>query len=548
MAGGDTGVMFLRGKRMGDALTDFGVVGMTQTPPVVDAATASRSSVPASFAVPAGAVVASAKVVVRAAPPGWTPVAQVAEVRPDVNGCVVIDFARMRTVRGIRFDAEAADATVTIVQPWLGSQFPPVKTGDDSNVQLDAEEDARFDFSELNTERLLVQTDADADAVAAHAQVMLSSAPAELELLIAGQRAWYQAGEAKRARLGLDGQGVTVTAADYFVTIVDVTAAVAAAAGRGPVPVELRATTPGVLGVELRLSFQRVYAVEFPEGDERVATLADEGPATVLLPLPAEASTWTLYGLAFTAAAKLGPTRVFPSSGPTRSARFEAVLDGEHAIALQVPASQLQRFGTLTAVRTAVYVEPGGAELGGALLADDDGAPGGPLPGGELTPIQLEPVARASGTPRWVTLATARPVATPSGAPIWVSLQVARGTVIYPLVDNGGPIRRGLPGGPWREFVKTTSYDLRAAVRIAGAAIDGAPIAALALQIADREPVALTPTPDGASATIVLDPPLAATAAHVREGTSLVLRLDASAAAAYRFRDVQVLYRLPGDL
>lgn len=510
----------------------------------------SRSLSQISYTLTSGARVVKAWAIVRAAPPYLTPIAQVAEVRADVQGRVVLDFGRMRTVRGVR---PGRDNTIQWALPWLGSQFGPASgSGNVTSDPAPNPDNDQYDFSELQTERLLLvppssESPLDDEYIKTHGYVVLSSAPADLEVLVGGKRAWFQPGEAKRGATGLFGTGVSVTENDYFLTAVDITDALTAALARdATAPIELRAASPGVLEIEHKVSLQRVHAVQFPEGPERVATFAEEGSSTLLLPVPTEASQWSILGLSFSVAAKLPPNRVLPPVGPTISPHVELVLDAEHAVAINIPASQSTPFGALTAVRARVYVEAGGTELGGSLLADVNGEPGAPIPGGELAPLTVAEAPRSSNTPIWVTLATARPLAVPRGQPMWVSLQASRGTVVMPLVTTGNAVRRGMPGGPWRAFANVTTLSLAASVRLVGTGPEGAPIDALRVELSGKTPVlSMTPPSDGATGQIIFEQPVAASG--VISGGAITLSLTASTPGSYRFKDVQVLYRLPID-
>jgi hypothetical protein len=499
---------------------------------MVDAATTSRDLAPLDVAVPAGAVVERAKLIVHASAPGWTTISSVAEVRGDVAGYLVIDFRRMRTVKGLRI----AGATVSEAFSWTGAEFSYW------SAEVKAVGD-HFEFAEMQTERLRIKVDVNATQVAAGA-ANLPTAPADLELLVANKRVWFQAGEVKRSA-----QNATAQANDFFVIGVDATEAIAtAAAAATPVKVELRSSTPGKLNLGYELEFQRVHPVVFPEGPERVVTFATEGTAILGLPLPAEAKSapWKIVAVTMTAKAKLAPVRILPEVSATISDAAELVLDADHAIAIKVEKTQLGLFGMLSGIRTLLKVEPGGAEIGAALLADTSSGPGEPLPGAGLSPATVD---GPHGAPEaaWVTLSAPRPIPVPPDAAIWVVLQVSRGTAIFPLLaSGGGEIRRGMPGGPWREFSAAVPITPRGEVRLVGEAPEGAPIAALGIRLSTTAQVG-TPTSDGVGVTIKPASVVAATAAGVMVGDVLQLALTARAPGSYRFSEARVLYRLPGD-
>lgn len=482
-----------------------------------------QSSLSRTLTIDAGAQVQQVLVTVRARPPGWIAVASAGEVRADPDGAI-LDFGRMRTVTGVSVPGGA----LTNVFAWQGAAFS--RTG----VRTATDPVDEIDFGEVLTERLRV-AGPNADAVKASGAVNLPTAPADLEVVVAGKRAWFQQGEAKQAAIG-----VAAGPEDHFIARIDVTDAVAAAAraasakgggGAASIAIELRASTSGVLGLDIASQLVRIFPVDFP-GPQQAVTIAEEGPATLALPLPAASSAWRVQGIAFTAIAKLGAARVLPAIGPVLSSAAELVLDLDHPLALQVVASDAGNFATLSGVRVRVRVDEGSAEIGGMLLADASGVPGDPLPGGNLAPVTV-----AQGDASWQTLALSRAVPVPAGA-LWVALQAAHGKAIVVLADSGGEVRRGKPGGPWRAFSRGVAFTPKAAVRLVGAAAETHPIDALEAAIAGKPLGSFTPTADGLAVNLVVDP------AITPAGGVVTVALTATAASSYRFQDVQVFYQV----
>lgn len=486
-----------------------------------------QSSLSRTLTIDAGAQVQQVLVTVHARPPSG-PIAATAagEVR-DTPGGAILDFGRMRTVTGVSVPGGA----LTNVFAWQGAAFSATGVRTDTGTNPVNE----LDFGELLTERLWL-VGPNADTVKARGTVTLPTAPADLEVVVAGKRAWFQQGEAKQAAIG-----VAAGPGDYFIAQVDVTDAVAAAARAASakqggshaaaIAIELRASTSGVLGLDIASQMVRIFPVDFP-GPQQAVTIAEEGPATLALPLPPASSAWRVQGIAFTAIAKLGATRVLPAIGPALSSAAELVLDLDHPLALQVAASDTGNFATLSGVRVRVRVDEGSAEIGGVLLADAGGVPGDPLPGGNLAPVTV-----AQGDAAWQTLALSRAVPAPAG-PLWVALQAAHGKAIVVLADTGGDVRRGKPGGPWRAFSRGVAFTPKAAVRLVGAAADTHPIDALEAAIGGKSLGSFTPTADGLAVNLVVDPAITPAAGGV------TLALTATAASSYRFQDVQVFYQV----
>ena len=166
--------------------------------------------------LPAGAIVQRAVYTVTARPAGLVTIGSVAQVRAGAGGDFVVDFQGMRTVERVH-----APIAITQIRPWAGTQFANASIVPD-NASTDKQ------FTEVQTERLLVHFSGSlgADDLAANGSVAVLSPPADLELLVNGTRAWFNAGPAKPT-----GEAGDPSA---FVAAVDLTAAVRAAVATAP--------------------------------------------------------------------------------------------------------------------------------------------------------------------------------------------------------------------------------------------------------------------------------------------------------------------------
>jgi len=487
----------------------------------VDMSSRARTLASDGIAIDAGTRVERVAITIKVAPiTTWVKVSSVADVR-DTDGGIIVDFGRMRTVSGL----DLGDDGPSEVFPWLGSAF--------AGTSLFKADATGKTFGEVMTERLFAATDSDAAAAASDGKVLVPGAPADVELDVAGRRIFFQGGEAKRAAIGM-----IAGPDDFFVAVIDATEAVAAArpGPDGKIRVELRTATAGLLDLQIDVTSTRVHDVAFPEGKERVVTFASEGTGTLDLPLPAAASGWQVSEVWLKAAAKLDPLRVTPAVGPAASTKAELVLDADHPVALQITANELAGFGAIAGVRLQAKVEEGGTELGAVLLADADGAPGDPLPGGALV---ATPIA-ASDDFGWQTLSLQKRMAL-SGGPMWLAVQVAHGKLSLKLAaTGGGAIRRGRPGGPWRGFSSGVAVTPAAALRVVGVAPEGEAMYALAAALPGAPTAVAVPTNDGV--TMQLAP-----ATPVQPSGGLQIALTAIAPGAYRFSEVQVFYRLASE-
>ena len=449
-------------------------------------ATTSGSEVATSLDVPTGAVVDRAVVRVAASAPNRTPIGGVATVRaasgdPESDSdSMIIDFGVMRNVSGVE-----APAAISRVAPWLGTSF------DDGGYLEGAL--AAVTLQELQTERLLVEFEQSVTAAGvAAAHVTTSTAPADLDLFVAGTRTWFRQG---------------VAPAD-FAEEVDITAAVqaAVAAGTSPVPVVLKARVPGHL--ELTpvgdVQFLQTYVVQFNQGDTTVADALEEGIVDVALPMPVESATWKIHRVVGTIAAEdRGPTRVLPPVGPEALDDAELTLDADRPIVVRVPTALLGQFGALTAVRVRLTAGPSGIGVVGGLLGGTATTPGKALPGGEVTEVSVT----ASTAPVWVTLPFAKQVVLPVKETLWLSVAATRGRAVLGLRDvvpavelgtNGQPltddergiavIRRITPNGVARPLSAPVGLRTDAlALRLVGAAPDSRPIDLIAVGLASEQ-------------------------------------------------------------
>jgi hypothetical protein len=512
--------------------------------PTVAAATVTQTQT-----LPAGAIVQGAVYTVTASPAGLVTIGSIAQVRAGAGGDFVVDFQGMRTVERVHAPVE-----ITEIRPWAGTQF-----ADTSLVANGASKDQQF--TEVQAERLLVHFlgTLGAGDLAANGSVAVLSPPSDLELLVNGTRAWFNAGPAK------PGGDPSNTAA--FVAAVDLTAAVRAAVAAAPagaenvdVEVVLRSSVPGQLTLGATLDFQRTFAVLFPEGATRAVEAPEEGAYEVALPLPAEAAGWQVHEVQATVSATLPLPRVLPPDGPELSADAQLLLDADHAVLVGLPPADLAPLASLAAIRLPIGVGADGAEIAGVLRADDGGAPGEPLPGGQLGPVTLP--AGDLDDRAWTTLPLAKEHKLAPGERLWAGLQLARGRVSWPLavpsppatapaLSADAPLRRQLPNGAFRPLSSAGDVPTSAgAVRLVGEAPASSPVAAVELGVvlddagASVGVPAFTPTADGVPVALRLTSPLThlgAPAAFDETG-ALMLRLITKTPGSVSFTDVRIAY------
>ena len=498
--------------------------------------------------LPAGAIVQSAVYTVTARPAGVVTIGTVAQVR-EGDGELVVDFLGMRTV-----DRLQAPVAITSIRPWAGTQF-----ADGSLISNGSGTVQRF--TEVQTERLLVRFSGaiGEEDLAANGSVSVLSPPADLELLVNGTRAWFNAGPAKPT-----GDADDPTA---YVTAVDLTAPVRAVVAAAPpgaesvaVEVVLRSSVPGQLALGAVLDIQPTFGVLFPEGATRTVEAPEEGAYEVALPLPAEAAEWQIHEVQATVAATLPLPRVLPPDGPELSADAQLLLDADHAVLVGLPPAGLAPLATLAGIRLPIGVGAEGAELAGVLRADDGGVPGEPVPGGQFGPVTLP--AGELDQRAWTTLPLAKEHKLAPGERLWAGLQLARGSVSWPLavpeppatppaLAADAPLRRQLPNGAFRPLssagdVPTTA----AAVRLVGEAPASSPVAAVELEVFLDDAgtsvgvPAFTPTTDGVLVALRLEPPLtrAGEPAAFDETGALTLRLTTKAPGSVSFNGVRIAY------
>jgi hypothetical protein len=489
--------------------------------------------------LPAGAAVTAAVFTVAGhAPPLEVNVGKIATVRAAAGSPtssskeLVIDFGVLRTVSSVR-----APVAISSITAWRGTRF-------DQSVPTPGAAAAQRVFTEVQTERLLVDlvSSVSPDDLARQATVTTATPPADLELLVAGTRAW--------ARPGPTPEGLSED--------VDVTAALQEALDRATpgsdgnvhIAVTLRARVPGQLALSLAqpLGYLRTHTVVFP--GPTTHAFAEEGELTVPLPLPAGANAWIIHRvLATITATDDDPQRVLPPVGPDPSSHAEVVLDPDRRIVVHVPAARFAPFERLVGVRVAVQPQPGGVELTGAMLADDDDAPeGSPLPGDPLPNATFTPLTLDAGDePAFVTLALPRPLKLVAGADLWFSLAATRGSTLVGLAAGGDPadvatLRRVMPNGVVRPLsspagVRTDALRLR----IVGLAPETAPIDIVDVDLAGgpivREPVADPAVAATGLVPLALHPPAAR--------PELALQLTATAATKVTIGPVVVAYVEP---
>jgi hypothetical protein len=492
--------------------------------------------------VVAGSIVEAAVFTVSAGVAGASPLTSVAVVRAgslpsdaadDDKNASIVDFQRMRTVSQISITQPAGETLeIHDLRAWLGTQFA------DAAHRIGSGASTSFSFPEVQTERLLVVTDATTQELAELGTAILPSPPADLEIVAAGTRIWSRQGPV-RAEIGAP-----------FVVDVDLTAEVqaavdAAAPGDFPLKLLLSAGSPGDLDFSIKtLTVSKVFHVPLPDQGGKSLVFGSEGRQTLNLPLTGSAASWTVSHVRATVDAKIAATRVLPPEGPTLTGDAELVLDAEHAVAVKLPAAQLAAFDTLSAVRLPVFVDSGSAELVGVLREEggDEAGPSEPVSGPSFGPITVEAAPRGDG-PRWITIASSAPHKLTPGVSLWLVLALARGKlsllISLPAGSPANPLWHGLPSGPFQPLPSIPALapaGLDGAVRLVGVSSTDQPIDALQIWVSgSSEGVEFTPSSDG----VVMD--LDVTARP--PGTDLPLLVVATTPGSYRFRGVEVIYR-----
>ncbi len=498
------------------------VVPSLPTPPLILAATAS----------------------VTADAPGRTMVSSVAQVRDSQSGAstgattLVVDFQAARTVSAL-----AGPGNIQAIQSWLGTRF------DDNLLATSSSGTMGVSFPEVLTERLLV-TLADATTPEAFAQagtVVISTSPADLELLVGDARAWSRPGPS----VGADGKPFSAT--------VDLTAPVAAAAsaGRLPVVLALRASAPGQLSLTGNVNLLQRYPVAFPEGAVRMIDASTEGVYPLSLPITATGAVeeWQIQRVVLDVSAKLPATRVLPPDGPERYEDAELSLDPDHGFVVRLPPGTLSQLAEITGVRLLVSPSADGAELAGILRGGSDSTPGDPLPKTALGPAMIAPpTATAATAPDWIDLNLAAPHKLTAGEPLWLELQAARGRVTWSLATpqtpqlDAGPLLRRTPSGAYAKLSTLVGGpSCPAALRVTGQAEANNPLPAVAVNVAGNatDTVAGVPAPAGTTLVLGLSTPakVASSGGAVRE---LKLELTISTPGSYAISSPELQYTSEG--
>lgn len=446
-------------------------------------AVTSGYEVASTLDVPAGAVVDLAVVRVAASSPNRTPIGGVATIRaaagdPEASSStMIIDFGVMRNVSALE-----GPVSIKKIAPWLGTSFEDV---DELETPATA-----VGVQELLTERLLVafsQSVTAADVAIEH--VTTSTVPADLELLVAGTRAWFHQGSVSAG----------------FAQEVDITSQVqeAVAAGTSPVPVVLTSRVPGHLELSPvgEVQFLSTHVVQFGQGDTTSVDASAEGIVDVPLPLPPSGASWSIHRLVSTVIAEdRGPERVLPAVGPGTPDKVELTLDADRRLAVRIPTPMLAPFDSLSAVRILLTVGTAGIGVVGGLRGGDTTMPGDNLPGGAITEVTIP----LSDAPTWVTLPFAKPIAVTTSQTLWLSLSATHGRAVLGLreVDpviatgpDGSPltddergiatIRRIAPNGVAKPMSSPVGLRTDAlALRLVGEAPDGRPIDVVTVELA----------------------------------------------------------------
>lgn len=512
-------------------------------PPVTDA----RDVVSVDLDLPRGAIVGVSTVRFKAEPAGHTKIGNVARIRAADHDTdaptnrLIIDFGGLRSVSSL-----STGATISMIFPWLGTAF-----SDDELTITPSGSEYRFD--EIRTERLLVQLlNSMTPSSAADGAVTINDAPADLEVVVGGERVHFVPGVVRGANAT---HNEVIDVSDAIQSAVD--------AGLVPVTVQLRSSVPGQLSVAPQLDYLHAHQVVFPEGARRTVAANAEGQIDVVLPLGDEAREWNIRMIRFDLAGEIGESRVLPPIGPVFSADAELICDPDHPIVIRVPPATLARFSELHALRLPITTA-GSAELAGFLRSETLGPTNQPYPGEQVPEATFAPTAvEPFDSLRWVTLPLSRPLPVDPGVGLWASVQVTRGLVHVPLApESGAPdeqalVRRQAPNGQFRPLPTVTGVATGAVgLHVIGTPPKTAPIDSVMIAVpgstaattGQPDPTSLSTTPTSEPSRHELryrTTPVRASDGPGGSETVVVLRLIVTGPGDYTIGPVTIGYEEP---
>jgi hypothetical protein len=408
------------------------------------------------------------------------------------------------------------------LKPWTGTAF---------STQVTLTPDAvSGSFTEVATERLFVKlaTAATPDALAADGEVTMLDPPADVELLVGGERVFFAAGPVR-------------TEGARLVQTVDITSAVQRSidAGVVPVPLELRSSVAGGLTITPGPGAHVLaHRVEFPEGERRTLSTPDEGAFAVHAPLGGAAgttdpATWRIRRLRFDLQGTVGERRVIPAEGPAVAAGAELVVDPDRPIVVRIPPSTRRSLKTIDALRLLIRAESP-TELSGHLAVEAIAPSGQPGPGEPIADAELVATAvEVSATATWHSLPLSRPAAVDPEEGVWAVVHAARGTAVLPLAapasdaDDDALVLRQGANGQYRPLPTVTGVHTTALpLRVGGSPPPTAPIPALSLTIPGmtNEPLDVTPDVTPQFFELIFEPAVTASGGAIVED-ELILRL-----------------------
>ena len=484
------------------------------------------------------AVVIDGQVTITARPAGTTTIGDVATVRaasgnPAASSTqLVVDFGGMRTVSAL---GAPEGTSITGLEVWLGTAF--------SGEDLTGDGSAEFQqFQEVQTERLLVTLD-DTTApgdLADDGIVTTSTPPADLELLVGGRRSWSRPG------------AVPAGFEETIAIKADLQAAVDG--GTADVPIVLRSRVPGQLSATPQVAFLRTYPVAFPDGADHIVDVDEEGVVVVPLPLPPEASGWSVARVEASVRADPVERRVLPPTAPAipgpvagggADTRDRLLLDPDHPVLVALPAAHLQRLAVLEGLRIHLLAATGGATIGGVVLADAGGIPGEPVKDGTLGPTPVP----ADEDGAWVSVLGRTALALKPNTPLWAEIHVQQGRVSSllaiadPQVPAQARLLRRTPNGRVKPLSLPAGLPATTgAVRLVGIPARTAPIPLVEAALpGTADPAVFTPTADGVGLRLGADPPITTANGGIVDG-ALPLRLVVGAPCRLTLSSVVVAY------
>lgn len=371
-------------------------------------------------------------------------------VAKDNPSAIVVDFGTMLTVNQVSLQEGFG---IESIAPWLGTKFDPYSYIGPTGLRAGDEGPSFFNFSDLKTERLLINLSPGQNAANALDTLLLSlpDLPSGLSISINDDEPVWR--HDPMVKVGTSAEVSDDEWNEEGKRVVSLASALtkytqnSSSTDDVNLTIVLNSNVPGNLKLDIdSISQRHIHRLAFEGRDTLNLGYEFEGKQQLLITPPANL-TQAVSGLQLTISGELTPTLALPAIASEGNEVTELLLGKGRAACVRLDGNI--GLVELSGVRLPLQSGNSGAEASIVLWTEKMGIPSEVKEGGASDPVNWTGSAL-----QWVRFNFREALALAENETLWAAIHVNRGEVTWKMAtadqQNNYPVRIGSPAGPWR--------------------------------------------------------------------------------------------------